>query len=68
MVRLVVGQPGQGRPLTFFLVYPILRDNWDNTGIVLSQPLTLNQTTLFEGRLIMSLQPNAPSVWLVITL
>jgi hypothetical protein len=27
-VCLVAGQPGQGRPLTFPLVPPILRDNW----------------------------------------
>jgi hypothetical protein len=30
------------------LVPPILRDNLDNIVIVLFQPLTPNQTTLFE--------------------
>jgi hypothetical protein len=40
------GQAGHGCPLVSSLVPPILRDDIE---IVLSQPLTLNQTTLFKG-------------------
>jgi hypothetical protein len=43
------GQARQGHPLAFSLIPPILRDNWNNTGIVLFQPLALNQTSLFKG-------------------
>jgi hypothetical protein len=44
-VCLVVGQLGRDRPLTSSLVPPILRDNRGQHRIVLSQPLTQNQTT-----------------------
>jgi hypothetical protein len=48
MVRLVAEQQEQRRSLSCSLVLSILRDNWDNTEIVMSQPLTLNQTNLFK--------------------
>ena len=48
-VCLVVGQLERDRPLTSSLVPPILRDNRGQHWIVLSQPLTQNQTTLLEG-------------------
>jgi hypothetical protein len=44
-VCLVVGQLGRDRPLTSSLVPLILRDNREQHWIVLSQPLTQNQTT-----------------------